>query len=140
MSGVKSAHLLLATCGAMALAGCETVAEEVNEAVGNEYEAILAPMSGGSGSGKADITLNDTTNMICTDLELSNVGTVTAANIMGPGNTVVADIDIPDDNDSDDCDNVTDGVIDAIGRNPGAYFVHVRASTGDLHGVLRKER
>jgi hypothetical protein len=27
--------------------------------------------------------------------------------ILGPGNTLVADIDVLDDNDSDDCDHVT---------------------------------
>lgn len=134
-----SKYVVLAACGAMALAGCESVAEEVNEAVGFEYTAILAPMGGGAGSGKAEISLNDATNMICTDLELAGVGTVTAANILGPGNAVVADIDVPDDNDSDDCDNVPDGAIDSIRANPNAFSVHVRASTGDLHGVLRKE-
>jgi hypothetical protein len=138
MSRVKSAHLLLAACGAMALAGCETVAEEANEAVGFEYTAMLAPGAGGSGSGKAEISLNDATNMLCTDLELSGV-TMTAGHIIGPGDTVIADIDVPDDNDSDDCDNITDAQLDAIKANPGAYRVHIAATTGDLWGTLVKE-
>jgi len=136
---MKRRMLILAAGSAICLTGCETVAEEVNEAVGFEYVAALTPASGGSGSGKAEISLNDATNMICTDLELSQSGTMTAGHILGPGNAVVADIDVPDDNDSDDCDNVADGVIDAIKANPGAYSVHIAASTGDLHGTLRKE-
>ena len=131
-------RMLASACALVALAGCETVAEEVNEAVGFEYVAMLSPASGGSGSGKAEISLNDATNMVCTDLELSGVN-MTAGHIMGPGGTVVADIDVPDDNDSDDCDNVSDAVLDAIKANPGAYSVHIAATTGDLTGTLRKE-
>jgi hypothetical protein len=130
----------LALCSALVvLAGCESVAEEVNEAVGFEYTAMLAPMSGGSGGGKAEVSLNDATNMICTDLELSGGVNMTAGHIMGPGNSMIADIDVPDDNDSDDCDNVSDAAIDAIKRNPTAYRVHIAATTGDLMGTLRKE-
>jgi hypothetical protein len=130
--------LVLAACSIVALAGCETVAEEANEAVGFEYVAMLSPSGGGTGSGKAEISLNDATNMLCTDLELSGVS-MTAGHILGPGNSVVADIDTPDDNDSDDCDNITDTVLDAIKANPGAYRVHIAATTGDLWGTLRKE-
>jgi hypothetical protein len=118
------------------LAGCETVAEEVNEAVGFEYTAML---SGASGSGKAEISLNDATNMLCTDLEISGSVQMTAGHIVGPGGEVIADIDTPDDNDSDDCDNITDAQLDAIKANPGAYRVHIAATNGDLNGTLRKE-
>ena len=131
--------LLLASCGLVALAGCETVAEETTEAIGFEYTAILAPIGGGAGSGKAEISLNDATNMLCTDLELSIGGTMTAGSIVGPGGAVVADIDVPDDNDSDDCDNISDADLDGIKANPGAYHVLIRASTGDMRGTLRKE-
>jgi hypothetical protein len=131
---------LLASAGALlALAGCETVAEEVTEAIGFEYTAILSPAVGGSGSGKAEVSLNDATNMLCTDLELSAGVNMTAGAILGPGNTPVADIDVPDDNDSDDCDNVTDAQVDGIKANPGAYRVQVNATTGNLSGPLVKE-
>jgi hypothetical protein len=135
----NKAALALASAGVLAaLTGCETVAEEANEAVGFEYTAMLAPAAGGTGSGKAEISLNDATNMLCTDLELAGV-TMTAGHIVGPGDSVIADIDVPDDNDSDDCDNVTDAQLDAIKANPGAYRVHIAAATGDLWGTLVKE-
>jgi len=131
---------LLASAGALlALAGCETVAEEATEAIGFEYTAMLSPAAGGSGSGKAEVSLNDATNMLCTDLELSPGVSMTAGAILGPGNTPVADIDVPDDDDSDDCDNVTDAQIDGIKSNPGAYRVQVNATTGNLSGPLVKE-
>ena len=131
---------LLASAGLLlALAGCETVAEEATEAIGFEYTAMLAPSAGGSGSGKAEVSLNDASNMLCTDLELTSNVNMTAGAILGPGNTPVADIDVPDDNDSDDCDNVTDAQIDGIKANPGAYRVQINATTGNLSGPLVKE-
>ena len=139
----KAPLLLASVCALAALSGCETVQEEVNEAIGFEYVAMLSPMSGASGSGKAEVSLNDATNMVCTDLELSNGVAMTAGHLMGPGNAVVATLEVPGNsdsgNDSADCDTVTDGVIDAIKANPGAYKVHIDASTGDLMGTLRKE-
>lgn len=140
MTAYKSSRLLLAACAAAALCGCETIAEEATEAVGHEFIADLAPAGGGAHMGKAEISLNDATNMLCTDLELAAGVSMTAGHIMGPGGTVIADIDVPEgDNDSDDCDNVTDAAIDAIRANPGAHWVHIAATSGDLRGHLRRE-
>ena len=140
----KSGLLLGSTCLLLALAGCETVAEEVNDAVGYEYYATLGAAAGGTGSGRAEISLNDATNTICTDLELSSGVTMTAGHVIGPGNAVIADLEVPDandqDNDTDECDSTSDAVIDGIRANPGAYSVHIAATTGDLHGTIRKER
>jgi hypothetical protein len=135
----QAALLLASAFGLVALAGCETAAEEVTEAIGFEYTAALAPMGSGTGGGKAEISLNDATNMLCTDLELTSGVAMTAGHVVGPGNAVIADIDVPDDNDSDDCDNITDAQLDAIKADPTAFFVHIAATTGDLHGTLRKE-
>ncbi len=132
----KTAIALASACALAGLTGCETVAEETTEAVGFEYTAML---TGASGSGKAEVSLNDATNMLCTDLELSNGVAMTAGHIVGPGGEVIADIDVPDDNDSDDCDNITDAQLDAIKANPGAFRVHIAATNGDLNGTLVKE-
>ena len=134
----QAAIALASACALVGLTACETVAEETTEAIGFEYTAMLAPAAGGTGSGKAEISLNDATNMLCTDLELSGV-TMTAGHILGPGDAVIADIDVPDDNDSDDCDNITDAQLDAIKANPGAFRVHIAAASGDLWGTLVKE-
>jgi hypothetical protein len=134
----RIAALALVSAAALALAGCETVAEEANEAVGFEYVAMLSPAAGGTGAGKAEISLNDATNTLCTDLELSGV-TMTVGHVVGPGGTVVATLDVPKDNDSDDCDAITDAQLDAIKADPAAFKVHVGTTTGDLYGTLAKE-
>ena len=139
MTNLRASRALATATALLVLAGCETVADEATEAIGHEFVAMLSPAPGGTGSGKAEISLNDATDMLCTDLELSSGVTMTASHIMGPGNAVVADIDVPDDNDSDDCDNVTDATIDGIRTDPGAYSVHIAAGTGDLRGTFFRE-
>jgi hypothetical protein len=136
----NKAALAVASAAMIAmLGGCETVAEEANEAVGFEYVATLAPAAGGTGAGKAEISLNDATNTLCTDLELSGV-TMTVGHVVGPGDTVLATLDVPKaDNDSEDCDQISDSQLDAIKANPGDFKVHVGTTTGDLYGTLVKE-
>ena len=138
---------LLATAGvALALAGCETIAEESTEALGFEYTAMLAPMAGGTGTGKVEISIDEVTNTLCSDLELSNGVGMTSGTLVGPGNAVIVTLDVPNDdrsdNDGDDsqeCDDVTEAQVNAIKSNPSAYSVHINATTGNLHGTLRRE-
>ena len=130
-------YLLLAAAGALAVAGCETVEEEVNEEIGNRF---VAQMSGASevppadpdGTGMARISVNDDSNRICTDLEVREIGTVTAAHIhrgaAGVNGPVVVTLDPPDDNDSDDCDTADDALIDEIRHNPSAFYVNVHTT------------
>ena len=136
----NKATLALASAGILAmLGGCETVAEEANEAVGFEYTAMLAPSGGGAAKGKAEISLNDATNTLCTDLELSGV-TMTVGHVVSPEGQAIATLDVPKDGvDSEDCDQITDAQLDAIKANPGAFKVHVGTTTGDLYGNLAKE-
>lgn len=132
---------LLALPACAMLAGCETVAEEANAAIGFEYVAAL---TGASGTGKAEISLNDATNTLCTDLELSPGVQMTAGHVMASDNSVIANLEVPGagdrSNDSEDCDQITDAQLDAIKANPGAFHVHIAATNGDLMGTLRKER
>lgn len=129
---------LLVTLGA-----CETISEETTEALGSEYQAIVSPAAGGTGSGKVEVSLNNTTNSLCTDLELSPTVNMTSGGIYGPGNTLISSLDRPDGDeggqDSKDCDTVTEAQIDAIQANPGAFWVRIDATTGNLSGPLRKE-
>ena len=137
----KTTALVLASAGIVAmLGGCETVAEEANEAVGFEYVAVLAPSGGGSGSGKAEISLNDATNSLCTDLELAAGVTMTVGHVVSPDGNAIATLDVPKaGNDSKDCDQITDSQLDSIKANPGAFKVHVGTTNGDLFGNLVKE-
>lgn len=146
---VKPRHALLLAAGILALAGCETVKEEVDEVVGNNFRAEMngtteVPGPGDpDGFGKAEIAINDATNSICTDLEVRDIGAVTAAHIHrgGPGvaGPPVVDLDPPDDNDSDDCDTVDDSLVDEIRNNPGGFYVNVHTAEfpeGAVRGQL----
>ena len=132
---VTKRHLVLLACATAALAGCETMKEEVDEVIGNNFSATMngaaeAPGPGDpDGWGKASIAINDAANTICTDLEVRDIAEPTAAHIHrgGPGvaGPPVVTLDPPDDNDSDDCDTVTDALIDEIRANPGGFYVNV---------------
>ena len=148
-NSVKPRHVLLLAAGVFALAGCETVKEEVDEVVGNNFRAELngaseVPGPGDpNGFGKAEIAINDATNSVCTDLEVRDLGAVTGAHIHrgGPGASgpPVITLDTPDDNDSDDCDTVDDSLVDEIRSNPGGFYVNVHTAdypTGAIRGQL----
>lgn len=137
--------LLIAAGGALALAGCETVEEEVNEGIGNRFIAQLSgaaevPPGDADGTGMARIAINDATNRVCTDLEVRMIGTVTAAHIhrgaAGTNGPPVITLDAPDDNDSDDCDTVDDALVDEIRANPSAFYVNVH-TTDYPNGAIR---
>ena len=146
---VKPRHALLLAAGVLALAGCETVKEEVDEVIGNNFRAELngANVVGGGGDvdgfGKAEIAINDATNSVCTDLEVRDIGEVDgahihrgAAGVVGPP---VITLDTPDDNDSDDCDTVDDALVDEIRNNPGGFYVNVHTAehpTGAIRGQI----
>ena len=134
----KLRNLLLLALAPAALAACETVREEVNEVVGDNFRADLnganeVPGPGDpDGWGRATMAFNDATNTICTDLEVRDIGTVTAAHIhrgrAGESGPPVVPLDPPDDNDSNDCDVVGDALLDEINRNPAGFYVNVHTA------------
>ena len=146
MSEAISSRLLFTTaCAFVALTGCETVNEVVNDAAGDQFRAQLngASEPGGGdpdGAGLARIEINDTTNTVCTDLEVRQINPATAAHIhrgaAGTNGPPVITLDTPDDNDSDDCDQVPDALVDEIRNNPSGFYVNVH--TADYpNGAIR---
>ena len=148
---VRVRTMLLAACGALALGGCETVDEAVNEVIGNRFVATLGGAAEVPGPGDPDgwgmarITVNDAANQICTDLEVRGLTDVTAAHIHRGGpqeaGPPVVTLDAPDDNDSDDCDAATDALIDEIRRNPRGFYVNVHTSdfpNGAIRGQVQE--
>ena len=92
----------------------------------------------------ARIEISDATNTVCTDLEVRQIGAVTAAHIHRGGAGVngppVITLDAPDDNDSDDCDTVADALVDEIRANPGGFYVNVHTADypdGAIRGQIR---
>ena len=140
--------LMFGACAAAALAACETVDEAVTDAVGDQFRAQLSganePAGGDpDGAGLARVEINDTTNSICTDLEVRMIAPATAAHIhrgaAGVNGPPVVNIDPPDDNDSDDCDDVPDALVDEIRANPGGFYVNVHTADypdGAIRGQL----
>ena len=142
--------LMLACTGALGLAACETIEEEVTESAGARLHANLAganevPAGDPDGAGSAQLAINDTLDRICTDLEVRNIGTVTAAHVhrgaAGVNGPPVVTLDAPDDDDSDDCDTVADALLDEIIGNPAGFYVNVHTAdypAGAIRGQLTR--
>lgn len=129
--------ILFAAAGAVLLVGCETVERAATDVVGNNFAANLTganevPPADPDGVGTARISTDDATNRICTHLEVRNIGAVTAAHIHRGGAGVngppVVNLDPPDDNDSDDCDDIADALLDEIRRRPADFYVNVHTA------------
>lgn len=145
MAMIHSRTILILSAGAVALAGCETVNRVANDIVGNNFAAALTgakevPAGDPDGVGTATISTNDAIDQICTRLEVRNIGVVTAAHIHrgaeGVNGPPVVPLDAPDDNDSNDCDTVTDSLLDEIRRNPRDFYVNVH-TTDYPNGAIR---
>lgn len=146
----KSALLLLASVGALSLAGCETVQEEINEATGPRFHANLTganevPAADPDGTGTAQVHIASALNTICTELEIRDIGAVTAAHIhrgaAGVNGPPVVTLSIPGDDDSDDCDVVADALLDEIVDNPAGFYVNVHTAdypNGAIRGQLMR--
>lgn len=142
----RTAFLLAA--GTLMLAGCETVEREVTEVIGNNFAATLTganevPAGDPDGAGMAHISIDDATNRVCTHLEVRNIGPVTAAHIhrgaAGVNGPPVITLDAPDDDDSNDCDDVADDLLDAIRRMPAEFYVNVHTAefpNGAIRGQI----
>ncbi len=133
---IRHSKLLLAA-GAVLLTGCETVERAATDIVGNNFAATLTganevPPADPDGAGTANISTDDVTNRICTHLEVRNIGAVTAAHIhrgrSGVNGPPVVTLDAPDDNDSDDCDDIADALLDEIRRSPADFYVNVHTA------------
>jgi hypothetical protein len=134
-------RLITAAAGACLLAGLGTT----GTALASEFRATLSgdnalTQGDTDGWGRARVTVNDTLNTVCTDLEVRDIGQVTSAQIFrgkeGEQGEAVVRLDIPDDEDSDDCDNVGDALADDIQRNPSDFYVEIR-TTDFPNGALR---
>lgn len=140
---------MLIGAAAAALGGCETVNRVANDVLGNNFAAVLTgssevPPADLDGAGTAAISTNDAINQVCTRLEVRNIGPVTAAHIhrgaAGVNGPPVITLDVPDDNDSDDCDTVDNALLDDLRRNPGDYYVNVHTAefpNGAIRGQIR---
>jgi hypothetical protein len=105
------------------------------------------PAGDPDGSGTAHVAVNPVLDRICTDLEVREIGVVTAAHIhrgaAGVNGPPVIPLDAPDDNDSEECDVVADTLLQEIANNPQGFYVNVHTAqypNGAIRGQLMRMR
>src|SRR3546814_17313038 len=116
----------LALGSALALAGCETVAESVDET----YSASLSgaqevPGPGDTdGSGNAEITVVDAVDNVCYEINVAGISPANATHIhrVAPGvaGTPVVTPDAPTDGETHGCPQAPQALAHATGANPPA--------------------
>lgn len=141
----------LAAGAAFALAGCESLAEDVAEVVETTY---FADLTGGAevpgpgdpdGTGRAEITIVDDADRLCWDLSVRNISPATAAHIhrggVGESGPPVVPLEAPTGGSAEGCTEAGDAITDAIEANPSGYYVNVHTAdypAGAVRGQLRR--
>lgn len=142
-------RILLFAGAVSALSGCASIGENVDEAVNDMLgDSLTATLSGGAatppgdpdGQGSAQVTVNDATNEICTDLQVGGIGEVTAAHIHRglPGAGGPAVITLAGAGSS--CDTESGALVDEIRHSPGRFYVDVHTAAypkGAIRGQLQ---
>lgn len=130
------------------LAALAATALAATPAIAAEFRAVLTDhnLTGpgdADGWGRARVRVDDTLNFVCTDLEVRSIDEVLSAQIHrgteGVDGPPVVNLDAPDDEDSDDCDNVGDTLADEIQANPAGFYVLVKTREfpeGAIRGQL----
>lgn len=141
-----AAVTVLLASSALALAGCETVVENVAKT----YHATLsgaeeAPGPGDpDGAGRAEVSISDRLDELCYEISgVTRIGPATMAHIhqgaRGVAGPVVVTLDPPTDGHSKGCPRVPERVADAIKANPPGFYVNVHNAefpNGAIRGQL----
>lgn len=136
----------LSLAAALALAGCETVAEHVDET----YSATLTgaaevPGPGDAdGSGNAEVTIVDGVDNVCYEINnVAGISPATAAHIhrgaAGIAGPPVVTLEAPTDGESVGCVQAPEAVADEIEANPAGFYVNVHTAdypNGAIRGQL----
>jgi len=135
----------LALVAALALAGCETVADAVKQGMtASMTGAQEVPGPGDAdGSGTAEITIVDATDNVCYDLNVRNIAPATVAHIhrgaQGVAGPPVVTLEAPTDGGSEGCISAPGALADEIEANPAAFYVNVHNAefpNGAVRGQL----
>lgn len=136
---------ILALGAALALTGCETVAESVDET----YSASLSgaqevPGPGDpDGSGTAEVTIVDAIDNVCYEINVAGISPATAAHIhrgaQGVAGPPVVTLEAPTDGETQGCTQAPEAVADEIEANPAGFYVNVHTAdfpNGAVRGQL----
>jgi hypothetical protein len=143
--GNVSVGLVLAAA-ALALAGCESVVEQVAKT----YQANLTgaeevPGPGDpDGSGRAEVSISDRLDQVCYEISgVSGIAPATMAHIhrgvKGVAGPAVVTLETPTDGHSKDCTKASESIADEIKANPSNFYVNVHNAefpNGAIRGQL----
>ena len=142
---ITKAALPLAPLLFVALAGCETVAEAVDETFTARLtgaEEVPGP-GDPDGTGTADVTIIDATDNLCYELKVANIAPATAAHIhrgaRGVAGPPVVTLEPPTDGEQDKCMVAPQAIADEIEANPSNFYVNVHNAeypNGAVRGQL----
>lgn len=137
--------VLAAGSAAIALSGCETVAE-VTLPTFNATLTGAAEVPGPGdpdGSGRAEFHIADPLDRICYEMTVAGLTNVTVAHIhrgaVGVAGPPVITVDPPRDGHSKECEDIDGGLADEIKANPGAFYLNVHTTQypdGAIRGQL----
>lgn len=142
----KSRMLLTAFGGLFLLVGGGTTGTALAAKLGAVLtgDNIAGAAGDQDGWGRVLMSVDDTFNSVCADIEVRSVGDVTSVVVYrgaaGENGDPVVKLDAPNDNnDSDDCDRVGDTLADEIQANPAGFYVAVTTAehpNGAIRGQL----
>ena len=144
MSSRVSLGRMLAAAGLLALAACESM----NQSLGDSLEDVVdntpwnfraqlrgaSELAGGDpdGTGVANIIVSDTSDMICVELQVHNIGPVTAAHIHRGTSRVngapMVTLDPPDGDRTDNCVAVAETLLDDFRYDATGFYVNVHTA------------
>jgi len=145
------AKLSLLAGSALAISGCETIAEPAAQAVTESYTASLTgdaevPGPGDpDGSGMAEISIVDeVVDQVCYEISVIGIGEPTAAHIhegaAGTSGPPVVTLEAPTGGEVSGCASASDEQIAAIEANPAGFYVNVHNAEypgGAVRGQLQ---
>ena len=135
----------LALAAGLGVAGCETVADTVEEGETASMTGSQEVPGPGDpdGSGTAEVTVVNASDSVCYELNVHNIAPATAAHIHrgapGVAGPPVVTLEAPTDGTSDGCIVTPTDLAAEIEANPAAFYVNVHNAEypdGAIRGQL----
>lgn len=146
---ISKITLFATAAGALALAGCATLEEEIVDATSTTHHAHLMGsnvVGGGDpdGMGDVEISVSDELGQVCWDVnDIRNIGPITgihvhrgAAGVNGP---VVFPLEMSNEGGIQGCADASQWAQDLIEGAPGAFYVQAHTAeypNGAIRGQL----
>lgn len=149
MTPTDFSRLALVSAAALALAGCETLADVANDSAYEVRMTGAAEVPGPGdpdGTGEAEFTFDWVSGQMCYEIDVDNIGQPTAAHIHrgGPGvaGPPVITLETPDigDDDNSECQEIPDAIEAEIRNSPSNFYLNIHNAeypAGAIRGQLQ---